>query len=169
MVEVGEVDEEEGSIPFGYVVRERLLEKLASLPDYDMLISEITNEFNLSAINENWDSLADVIAGLEYLDEAEGDLISSAMDGECDATNEYQHRFFAYLLYRYLTVAESESEVRAAIGLAILLSKLFRGIYEMLGGGLESAIEAARVISAEIEYSPDNVNEILFEIDYLLI
>ena len=168
-VEVGEIDGEVEVTPYGYKTRDGILERLASLPSYNCFVSEVVEKFNLSAIEEEQSGIADLFTNLEYLDSDEGALISSAASELAKVENEYQRRFFAYLIYRYLTVAESESEARSAIGLAVVLTNIFTVIYNRLGGGLNSAVESARILSSEIEYSPDNVNEILFEIDYLLV
>lgn len=169
LVDLGEICEVPTDVPYGYGVREVIFQRLASLSSYDEFISELIKEFGLSAITENQDIIAGIFDGLEYLDQGEGDMIRSAMIGCRTRTNEYQPKFFAYLVYRYLSVAESESEAKAVIGLAIVLSDLFGRIYDRLGGNAVAAVEAARIISSEIEYSPDNINEILFEIGYLLI
>ena len=101
-------------------------------------------------------------AELEYLDENSERLFdrytSSVGAGECDAALE---RFFAYLVYRHASVAESYADLRVRVCFALLLERLAA---TLIDGGL-SVVTAIRTVSEEIEYSEDNTADLLFEIE----
>ncbi len=101
-----------------------------------------------------------LFAGLEYLDERHKALFLSCTtlpipQGERGALYE---RFFAYLVYRHASGAEDERGFCCAVRMARLLSDLFlalQGQHNLL------PVEAAVMISEEIEYSEENTQALL--------
>ena len=102
--------------------------------------------------------LYDTLDSLELLDTEHLTLLTS--HGECPEWAElYSERFLAYLIFRHLSPSESESDVRVAVALCVLLTRIFEGaLAESRAHCLEDAIEVARIISEEIEYSEDNTD-----------
>ena len=165
---VGEISEEKDSLPYGLAVRERVFTLLDKV-DYSELKARIVEDYSLSPILSDTDGMREAFCALEYLDEAEKDLILSAFSHKTVCDDEYLKRFFAYFIYRYVSGADSANDVRGYIGFALIMTELFGVMSGLLGDGIESAVEAARILSSEIEYSPDNMDNLLFEIDLLLV
>ena len=76
----------------------------------------------------------------------------------------YLERFFAYLIYRYLPYASDSCELSTYVGLSALLTRLFASLMLSCKDKYE-CYDMARIISCEIEYSIDNIDEIIFLID----
>ena len=101
-----------------------------------------------------------LFAGLEYLDERHKTLFLSCTtpqipQGEQGARYE---RFFAYLVYRHASGAEDERGFCCAARMARLLSDMFLALQGQHG---LSPVEAAVMISEEIEYSEENTQALL--------
>ena len=101
-----------------------------------------------------------LFAGLEYLDERHKALFLSCTtpqipQGEQGARYE---RFFAYLVYRHASGAEDERGFCCAARMARLLSDLFLALQGQHG---LLPVEAAVMISEEIEYSEENTQALL--------
>ena len=71
---------------------------------------------------------------------------------------------FSYLAFRYLTPAEDRAELRARVALLLLSSTLLL----FLGEGLceEELSELARLYSSEVEYSEENMEILLSNLDF---
>ena len=93
---------------------------------------------------------------LEYLDEhnrarfSRAAKVTFAPKGELAVACE---RFFAYLVLRHASPAQSEREFAGAVSLAACLARLLYGLASVSD---ESAVMCARVISEELEYSEEN-------------
>ena len=104
-------------------------------------------------------ALTRLLDSLEYLDGAHKALLIS-LDEPADVTGDaalYCERFLAYLIYRHASAAQDAAAFRTAVGLALLLERLFRAL---TGGGLLSPVRAAVLLSEEMEYSEENTNAI---------
>jgi hypothetical protein len=80
---------------------------------------------------------------------------------EISLSYEYLERFFAYLIFRHVSISTSYDNLRARLGFCILLTRI-------LGSGassLEAGCDLARIISEEIEYSEDNTDALILEFD----
>lgn len=107
------------------------------------------------------------LASLEYLDEAHRTLFScfSLSPTVRKENEEVLGRALAYFLFRHATEAESAEDFRAAVLLSLFFEKLFASLIVATGAeSREDIIEAARILSEELEYSEDNVADLLFEI-----
>lgn len=71
-------------------------------------------------------------------------------------------RFFAYLIYRHTGAAQGELAFRVAVGVALVLEQVFR--FLLLKKRLPP-VEAARILSEELEYSEDNIEEIRWRLE----
>ena len=101
----------------------------------------------------------EIFSSLEYLREEDRALFLSAVSGKpCDIKNETEsERALAYFIYRHCGEADSESDFCVSLSLSLLLHSLFCALCARCGIGGE---EALRLISEEIEYSEDNIEEI---------
>ena len=78
-----------------------------------------------------------------------------------------------YLIFRMLSPAENETEMRARFGAFLLsldcISKIAIQLFRSEGCvTLEDLAELSRLYSAEIEYSPENTEILISEFDFLL-
>lgn len=101
---------------------------------------------------------ASLFSSMEYLDEAHRDLLIGLAsvawpEGEGALACE---RFFAYLVYRHASPAQDEGEFRAALGLALVLCRLF---CSLCAQGY-APVSAAVLLSEEIEYSEENTERL---------
>ncbi len=123
---------------------------------YDVALTLLTEE--------GW---RECLASLEYLDEAHRALFSCfSLSSPVSEKNEaVLDRALAYFLFRHATEAENAEEFRAAVLLSLFFEKIFASLIVATGAeSREDIIEAARILSEELEYSEDNVADLLFEI-----
>ena len=93
---------------------------------------------------------------LEYLDERHKALFLACGVETCEGHETVRERFLAYLVYRHASPAECAREFGLAVGVALVLERLFAAL---IAHGL-SPVEAAVTVSEEIEYSEDNTEAI---------
>ena len=74
-------------------------------------------------------------------------------------------RFLAYLVFRHVSVAESQDNLRARVGFCLLLLAIFENMIAEGELTFEEIVESARIVSEEIEYSEDNTASLIFEIE----
>ena len=120
---------------------------------YHDRISDIADKYNLVMPSD--DDAQKLFASLEYLDEAHRVIFSSFSRG-IENDIEFlplRERFLAYLVYRHGGGAKNEEQFRTALFMALALEALFAFLIEKYDF---SPIDAARIISEELEYSEDN-------------
>ena len=147
--------------------REKIYSILHSDVDYAEKLEKIKA---LYSINDSifWsDSLACALDELEYLDEGHRSLIRLKRAEMRPGFEIYFERFFAYLTFRHLSVAEHYDDLRARLGFCLLLLSILEGATDSVKD-FADLCEIARIISEEIEYSEDNTASLIFEIDCLL-
>jgi hypothetical protein len=98
----------------------------------------------------------ELLASLEYLDDAHRELFSCyTLDMTTPAGAEKTlERALAYFIYRHCTEAEDALDYRAALGLCLFCERLLCSM--ICRDPQADAIELARILSEEIEYSEDN-------------
>ena len=103
---------------------------------------------------------------MEYLDESHRELFSAYTSDFCAkcGCEDGLLRIFAYFVYRHASVAESERDFKCRVHLTIILERLAASLIAVHGLG---AAEALRIISAEIEYSTENTDALLLEIEFM--
>ncbi len=75
----------------------------------------------------------------------------------------YYKRLLLYFVYRHVSVAKSEEDLRARLAFALLSVDVIRALFaERTERSLAELIDCARRYSAEIEYSEDNRDELIF-------
>ncbi len=111
-------------------------------------------------------SVSETLLSLEYLDLSHRELFLGYKSSLCvpASFDIYLERFFAYLIYRYLPYASDSYELSTYVGFSALLTRIFASLTLFCKDKYE-CYDMARIISCEIEYSLDNIDEIIFLID----
>lgn len=102
------------------------------------------------------------IEALEYLDPAHRALFSvySSALYECEAHSDVLARALAYFVFRHCAEVYDESELSLALGFCLFCERLLASLLRTSGGSFEDAVECARILSEEIEYSEENTEAI---------
>lgn len=129
---------------------------------FEEKIARISAEYEIEGIFEDYAFWNEILANVELLEGEHRAWISLGRIEENTANRVYYERFFAYLVFRHLTLAESLTDLRARLGFCILLTKI---LMSHAKGDLEGTLEIARIISEEIEYSEENTENLIFEIE----
>ena len=126
---------------------------------YEERIAQITRAYGVPVARSCEEHLA-LLGSLEYLDASHRALFEGAYACEMPQGEHALlcERFLAYLVYRHASPAESEADFRLGVGLALLITEIFAAL---IGGekGL-LPVQAARILSEELEYSEENTDAI---------
>ncbi len=171
LVRIGEDDgEDDGACPFDALpIRDRIMSVIAAAGDFDEILSALTAQFHLPAIRAS-DAWLTRFLALEILDaEWEKDLRSTG-DRFLKTTPEltgpwgkHYRRLLIYFVYRHVSVASSETDLCARLAFCVLSVQVIRSLFEAdADRSLPKLIDLARRYSAEIEYSEDNTDELIF-------
>ena len=107
-----------------------------------------------------------VFSELEYLEEENLSLFEVGRKEERPRMQELALRFLAYLIFRHVSVATEEDNLRARVGFCLLLLGIFENATALLSSPtLSDAVDIARRISSEIEYSEENTAALIFEFE----
>ncbi len=103
---------------------------------------------------------------LETLDERWKQNLKAAVGKPrcaCDGFDIYYKRLLGYFVYRHVSAADSERNLRARLAFSVLSVEIIRLLFEVNAEPtLERLADFARRYSAEIEYSEDNTAELIF-------
>ncbi|MBQ9801722.1 MAG: flagellin lysine-N-methylase [Clostridia bacterium] len=131
---------------------------------YEVRREAVNRDFGLGA-QPTPQAVCELFASLEYLEVAHRDLFLRAL-GEASPADrvsaDARERFLAYLVYRHASPSQTLREFRTAVSLALLLEQLFARLVACCG---LDAVEAARIISEELEYSEENTEAIRFTLE----
>ncbi len=150
-------------------IREKIFAVIeASDKRFEEVVAALKDMFEIPApyTMKEW---TERFAALESLDGNWGRILQTAQgDGNPHDSlvefGKYYKRLLTYFVYRHVSVAESEDDLRARLGFAILSTEMIRYLLEANGEvRLEALMDIARWYSAEIEYSEDNTDELIFE------
>ena len=125
-------------------------------------IDRISSEYGIENLFLDCDYWNSALGGLELLDEGHRECIFLRHFCENEAKSVFYERFFAYLVFRHLSTSDSEENLRARLGFCILLTKI---LMSGENSDFDAICRLARVISEEIEYSEDNTDGLIFEIE----
>lgn len=101
---------------------------------------------------------AALISLLEYMDGAHRDLLLRAAAGTREGADALScERFLAYLIYRHASPAGDAAAFDAALRGALFIEELFA---RLLASGMD-AVQAAILLSEELEYSEENMAQLL--------
>ncbi len=156
--------------------RNRIIAVIEAEGGFDEKIARLKAEFNLPRIHSPQVYIKRFLS-LEILEEEwERDL--KAMQGRELAGNKtlpkfgkYYERLLIYFVYRHVSIAKNEKNLRARLAFCILSVETIRLLFEenlpdnfVLNEKVPPAelIDYARRYSAEIEYSEDNADELIF-------
>ena len=162
IVVIGDAEDTEKSpefdtLPYRESIFKVLRDKSISYSHRLEIIAEMGG-VTLSILSDTeWQEL---LSSLEYLDNSHKALFSkyTSLYTITEENEKILERFFAYLIYRYVTAAESETELSLFIGTSLFLERLFASLLANSDGN--DAVTLARIISEEIEYSEENIEEI---------
>ena len=145
-------------------------EKLyAILTDKSLSFSENTDvireKYDLPDFLLDADKWNEAFSSLEYLDSTRIGLLAIGKHSSNRDFDQYLTRFLAYLVFRHVSVAESQDNLRARVGFCLLLSAIFENMIAEGELNFEEIVESARIVSEEIEYSEDNTASLIFEIE----
>ena len=121
----------------------------------------IREKYDIPKLKEmNFD---EAFACLEYLDEDHAGIFKVRGLDERESSGGFMRRFLAYLIFRHVSVAENYEDLRSRIAFCLLLSCVFENFLSKSDSKLDVAIDFARIISEEIEYSEDNTSSLIME------
>lgn len=109
------------------------------------------------------------LSELEYMCDGSRTLLSPS-DWSVDSSyNEYLTRFFSYLCLRHTACAVGDDNFRARIAFCILLTKILENCLDCKENATFSEIcSLAMRISEELEYSEDNTDALILELECML-
>ncbi len=136
-----------------------------SIP-YEKRLSLICKECSVSPSRNCDDFWHEVLEELEYLDETHKEqFLCYTSDVRPPAEMEESlERVLAYFVYRHTGAAKNEREFFAAVGFSLFCERLIASLV-MSGFPI---LEAARIVSEELEYSEDNSNRLKLEFFFML-
>ncbi len=152
----------------GMPQRDRIIAAIENGGDFDETVAALREEYKIPNLYTA-DEWLDRFLSLEMLD-AEWGRDLSVMRGKLFRNGEpsrqygrYYKRLLTYFVYRHVSIAEDADDLRARLAFAILSVEVIRSLFEESAiQTLETLIDFARRYSAEIEYSEDNTQELIF-------
>ena len=134
-----------------------------SIP-YDDRLHAIYERFDISPHIFEDAKWHEIIEELEYLDAAHKELFLSysSLEKTPKEIDEISERALAYFIYRHCTCAFDYEEYLAMLGFCLFLERLFVSVYISESDITPEVI--GRIISEEIEYSPENTQRIINEL-----
>ncbi len=160
------IDEEFDPIPF----RDKIISGIEGLEDsFEGIVTLLCREYELPEIYaENW---LDFFLSLEILDEDwKGELRRAKERKNLKNTEadyeKYCKELLIYFIYRHVSVAESHENLRGRLAFAILSTEMIKYLFQgQEEGTFEKFADLARRYSAEIEYSEENTDQLIFEFE----
>ncbi|MBQ2827443.1 MAG: flagellin lysine-N-methylase [Clostridia bacterium] len=165
---ITEIGDTEGDISSEYcsiTKRDRLYSIISdrSVP-YRNRLDAAYREFGVSPNVLDDGSWRELLDRLEYLDPSHRELFSSVYSSNTDSPAESEkalERALAYFAYRHLSGAEDEGDERMALGFSFFCERLLASLVK--SDPQRDITEYARILSEELEYSPDNTEAIKLE------
>lgn len=160
----GEVDGEFDAVCH----RERIYSVLSDESiNYTERLCRICEEYSLSPALLSDEECRALLGSLEYLDEAHKELFScySSIPETPKKYEKTLERALAYFVYRHLSSAHDESELREALAFCLFCERL---LASLLKSGAGEYAELARIVSEEIEYSEENTDAIKLEYSFVM-
>ncbi len=156
MIEIDDLDGQPDAEAFdATALRARVYAILKdSTLSYDARLARISSEFGVSAGIRTDNAWCALLCGLEYLHK-EHTALFMLYGTDADVMAWQQPilvRALAYFVFRHCSDAANEADFAVSLGLALFLERL---LASLIAAG-HDALDAARIISEEIEYSEDN-------------
>lgn len=109
------------------------------------------------------------LSELEYMSDDSRTLLCPSDWSDDSLYDEYLTRFFSYLCLRHTACAVGENNFRARVAFCILLTKILENCLDCKESiTFDGACNLAVRISEEIEYSEDNTDTLVFELECML-
>ncbi len=143
--------------------------------DVDVRITELINFTGGSLPHFDTAEWCDFFLSLERLDESWTDALCKLKESgpekldECGfpLPGESAEQLLTYFIYRHLSPAVDSGDVRERVLFALLSFYMIRAVYAVTGeGGFDDLCDVARMYSSEVEYSEENLEEVLFELGF---
>lgn len=112
-------------------------------------------------------SWAKYLKKLERLDDSWADRLDALQKAADVTVNGWDTEFeqlLAYLIWRHLPGALDDGDLDGRVAFCVLMWRIVNRMFAISGGGLDELTEIVRLYSSEIEYSDENVGEILAEL-----
>ena len=159
-VQVDELDFEESELYFNPLETRKELFEILSDKDtpYSKKLDTVYEKYGISPFLMSNEDYFSCFSELEYLDKSAKELFlkfkpTREQDPTCEKALE---RALAYFIFRHLTAATDENELKRALFFALACERLLASL--TLDGS--NVLEAARLISQELEYSQENTEKI---------
>ncbi len=162
LFDIGEVETDCGVNEYGLSKRSDIFNLLSGKDDNNSKVKKVLLKIDTEGVLDNFSY--DVFCELEYLDDANKSIITTGLKEPIEITDEGIN-ILSYFIYRHASCACDKNDFASLVIFSIISMKCVLG---MARRGI-SLSEALRIYSLEIEYSTDNTEEILFEIDCSLL
>ncbi len=152
--------------------RDMILSTVGGEGSFASVCEAISEEFRLppTAVTDAW---IECFLSLEILDPAWEKTLLTLMGRALPAAEEYSEqykRLLAYFVYRHVSLAESEINLRARLAFALLSVQLIASLHAAEPRPTPAGLaDLSRRYSAEIEYSEENTDAIIFELESTLL
>lgn len=162
IIEIGEICGEAEAYEFDSVEKRGEIYSILSDPalSYSEKLCKIYGEYDISPEIRSDSEWRGILASLEYLDVAHKELFLR-YSSDTVPPRELEKslgRALAYFIFRHCSQAFDEDDFRAALGFCLFCERLLASVAD--GGNI---LDAARIISEEIEYSEENTESIKLE------
>ena len=174
--EIEAIGEAKGNAPIpaydAAAERERIYSILSdkSAP-YESRLSKIRKMYKINLAAFSDDEWRCTLSELEYIEEKNASLFgrySSTVTAPAEREI-YLERFLAYLIYRHASEAKSERDFRKALAFSLFCERLFASLIKAENPkNQDELINLARIISMEIEYSTENKDSILIDMEFII-
>ncbi|MBR5453552.1 MAG: flagellin lysine-N-methylase [Clostridia bacterium] len=165
ITEIGEVDGDICSEYDGIHAREKAYSILSDISvPYSDRLSRLYRELGISLDTADDEVWKDLLGELEYLDETHRELFSASYSSDISTPAEAEEaleRALAYFIYRHVSGAEDENDLRMALGFSFFCERLLASLIKSYPQ--TDITEHARLLSEELEYSSDNTEAIKLE------
>jgi len=168
MIEMGEVAGD--ILPFDFdplPYRQKVFDVLQDVGmTYAQKLEAVTHLCDLSPFCEDTDLWREMLANLEYLDEAHRNLFCAYTFGVTPPANLEQPLLSAlgYFVYRHGTSADNAEDFRASVGFGLFCVHLITSVaVAQHVCDLAGLVEVVRMVSEELEYCEENTEAIKLE------
>ena len=118
-------------------------------------LSKIKEKYGVKTDFYTFDEWVEMLLSLEILSDEWSDILEKSLKA-----------LFKYLVFRHLSPSESDLECKARIAFAVLLTELVGGLFERESAPTEaSLLNLARLLSSELEYSEENTEALILELE----
>lgn len=149
-----------------FKLRSKIFEIVNSNCDFEMIINNILNFFNIKFPKKSPCEWADIYSGLERLDGNWSKLLNNLKTADIyDFRFPSQHKniftnLFTYFIYRHLGESVYDGNFNGRLLFAILSCYMIGALSEK-AKEINDIIEIARMYSSEIEYSDENLEKLI--------